>query len=107
MWDYDAFPVWAEAGPFGWQGMVSPERLPVSTGLREELQQWSDEWTAAMWGEAGPDSKTWKAPSASTLDAWDSKGRVLLLRLRDELGQAFVVGYMDEKSGKVEWPDSA
>jgi hypothetical protein len=107
MWDYGAFPVWAEGGPFGWQGMVRSEQLPVSTRLREELQQWSDEWTAAMWGEAGPDSKKWKAPSKETLSAWDSKGRLLLGRLRDELGQEFVVGYMDEKTGEVEWPDSA
>ena len=107
MWDYGAFPVWAEGGPFDWQGMVRPEQLPVSPWLREELQQWSDEWTAAMWGEAGPDSKKWEAPSKDTLSAWDSKGRVLLGRLRDELGQRYVVGYMDENTGEVEWPDSA
>jgi hypothetical protein len=105
MWDYDAFPLWTVPGPMGWQGMVPPERLPISTPLRDELQEWSDQLSAAMWGTHGPDSKKSKPPSETAIAAFDARGRELLRRLREELGDRFVVGYQSEITHQVEWPE--
>jgi hypothetical protein len=57
-----------------------------------------------LWEADGPDSKKSKALSEDGLRAWDAKGRVLLERLRAELGQEYVIGYMNETTGDVEWP---
>ena len=104
MWDYDAFPVWS-VGHREWQASV--ESLPISESLRAALQRWSDEWTAAMCGDHGPDSSRWRAPSEEKRAAWDAKGRKLLAQLRAELGPDFEVGYRNETTGEDEWPGSA
>ena len=101
MWDYDAFPVWQVDG-LG--GMLAPEALRLSAGLTGDLQRWSDDWTAAMWGDKGPDASGWAPPPTETWAAWDRRGRRLLTRLRPELPRDWVVGYMNESSGEIEWP---
>ena len=59
MWDYDAFPVWQVHGP---GGMLAPEALRLSARLTGDLRRWSDDWTAAMWGDKGPDAPGWGHP---------------------------------------------
>ncbi|CAO5246896.1 hypothetical protein [Frankia sp. AgKG'84/4] len=41
MADYYAFPLWAE------DGMLSPEELPLTDALRDELDLWSADYTRA------------------------------------------------------------
>jgi hypothetical protein len=99
MWDYAAFPVWAVPSDDSWQWSV--ESLGVSDSLRNDLQQWSDDWSAVMWGEKGPE--TAKPPTEEVFQAWDERGRTLLTRLRRELGARFEIGYFNEKTDQVEW----
>ena len=102
MWDYDAFPVWSVAD-HGHQASVP--QLPISGELAKALQAWSDEWSAEIWGEHGPDSPKWRAPSDEARSAWDARGRALVERLRAELGSDAEVGYFNEDTGQVEWPE--
>jgi hypothetical protein len=103
MWDYTAFPLWRVADGHGpWS-----DELRLSDDLRHELQAWSDQWTEAMWGDHGPDQPGWESPSDEMFAAWDHRGRELLERVREELGPQFTVGYRNERTHQVEWPDTA
>ena len=104
MWDYDAFPVW----PAGRRSRFAVLPLPIPPALRDDLQAWSDEWTGVMMAAlrtALPHADSYVAPAGDVVKAWDERGRVLVQRLRDHLGPAFVVGYHGLTYGEVEWPD--
>lgn len=92
MWDYDAFPLWV-ARPFGW---ASSTDLPLPDDLREELQRWSDELTAVMWGPTGPDAPGFN-PDRSAAAALDDRGRLLARRVRAALSKDWVVTYFGER----------
>jgi hypothetical protein len=57
-----------------------------------------------MWGDKGPDAPGWAPPPTEVLTAWDRRARRLLSRLRAELPRDWVVGYMNESTGEIEWP---
>jgi hypothetical protein len=102
MWDYTAFPLWYVEHPCGGDPQVPSDELALSSDLCRELQAWSDEFTDLAWAEP-PCSKP--VPTTVVLD-WESRGRELVARVRDELGPRFVVGYFNEQAGEIEWPDS-
>jgi hypothetical protein len=101
MWDYSAFPLWAveEDG-----SQFSTGNVKISDGLRRDLQQRSDDWTAVKWGTDGPE--TAEPPSTEVFEEWDTRGRALLRRLRNELGSQAEIGYFNEATGEVEWRDA-
>ena len=103
MWDYDAFPLWSTGRALGEQ--INVDLLPLSTELRDELQAWSDEWTGLVCGEHGPDAPGWKGPTTEQHRRWDEHGRQVLARTRAELGPKYVVGYFNENTHEIEWPD--
>lgn len=91
MWDYDAFPLW----PRG-RGTSRFGPLPLSLGLRRDLQQWSDDWSARMMialRTLGPDRGSYEPPSQEEFDRWNERAPALLARVRSELGPGFVVDY--------------
>jgi hypothetical protein len=99
MADYHAFPVWFVDKYMG--AGVGPDELGLSASLACDLHTWSDEYTDAMYRAPDLDS-----PKAATLDAsWNERGRALLARLRGELAGDYVVGYFDDDTGRIEWPD--
>lgn len=104
MWDHGAFPLWS-VDRFAASGSPLRDRLPISETLRQDLQAWSDEWTATVWRAGGPAVPGWQPPSFAVVDDWDARGRALLGRLRAELGLGFVVGYRNPKTRQDEWPD--
>jgi hypothetical protein len=103
MWDYTAFPLWYLGPNPG--NYVGPMERHVSESLAMALQAWSDEWTTVMWGTNGPDAKDWKPPPAARQAVWVRRGRQLLAQVRCELGPDFEVGFFDEETAEVEWPD--
>ena len=72
MADYSAFPVWGDGE------MVSPERLPISRGLRDALHAWNEEWE--QWLDTDPDP--------AVVERWLAEGRQLTARLDVELRAA-------------------
>jgi hypothetical protein len=102
MWDYDAFPLWEVDDEEPW----GDDAFPISGQLRKDLQAWSDQWTAAMFADGGPTVPGWTPPRGDTFRPWDEKGRQLLRRVREELGPNFIVGYFNEKTEEIEWPQN-
>jgi hypothetical protein len=105
MWDYMAFPLWAVVGDDGRPWVI--DELELSDSLRRDLQQWSDDWTEAMLPGEGPSAPDWQPRSEDDRAAWDSRGRDLLERLRAEAGEQYDIGYFNERTGAVEWPNRA
>lgn len=93
MWDYDAFPLWVDAG---WKGQASSDAVPVPEPLKDRLQAWSDEMTALMWGPNGPDAPGWDGPNRDDLDRLNASGLHLAVRVREALDQSWKVLYFDE-----------
>lgn len=96
MWDYMAFPLWEQEDDWDVDELLS-------SGLRQELQAWSDEWTDAMWGDEGPDADDWRPPLDELLSAWEQRGRQLWMAVQQELGPDYQVGYVSEVTGETEW----
>ena len=93
MWDYEAFPLWV-AHPLG---EASSANLPIPDDLRDELQLWSDELTAVMWGPKGPDAPGFE-PNRDVLSALDDRGLLLARRVRAALSAEWLVSYFSERS---------
>jgi hypothetical protein len=87
MWDYAAFPVWGRPG-----ASVDLDRA-IDAHLRNDLQDWSDRVTEAMWGASGPDVPGWEGPSDQVVDGFNAEGRALTRRLQDALGPDATVVY--------------
>jgi hypothetical protein len=103
MWDYMAFPLWAVVGDDGQPWSI--DDLELSESLRRDLQRWSDDWTDAMLAGEGPTSPDWKPPPDDDRATWDRRGRDLLAKVRTEVGNAYEVGYFNEQTREVEWPE--
>lgn len=93
MWDYDAFPLWV-AHPLG---QATSSNLPLPDDLRAELQRWSDDLSAVMWGPKGPDAPGFE-PDRDAVAALDDRGLSLAKRVRSALDASWVVTYVSERS---------
>lgn len=93
MWDHDAFPLWMDVGRIG---QTSSSRVPIPEPLKHELQAWSDEMTALMWGPNGPDAPGWDGPDRDDLERLNAAGWHLALLVRKALDQSWKVIYFDE-----------
>jgi hypothetical protein len=86
MADYQCHPLW-EANP-GVYGDISPESLPISLALREQLQAWARQYDATLDiddpASSGFDSK-------QSADNFVADGYGLLAKLKQELGPEFQV----------------
>jgi hypothetical protein len=94
MADYSAFPVWdiSGTGPFGWQFMVNPETLPISSRLRADLWAWA---------------AVYENPSRrQSLKEWYAQGRRIARDLEAELGPDCEVVFSDEKGEEESIPNS-
>ena len=97
MWDYGAFPVWSVPDGSGWQGSLTDLEIPET--LRRDLQAWSDEWTAAVWGDHGPDHPKWRPPPDEVRQAWIARGQGLTQELRAVLGPDYEIVLVDCDEG--------
>ncbi|CUU53656.1 hypothetical protein Ga0074812_101154 [Parafrankia irregularis] len=84
MADYYAFPLWTG------DGMLSPEALPLTDGLRDELALWSAEYTRTL-SDNGYD---W--PNEQVQADWNGRGYALAVRVAQELGPSYEVVFFDE-----------
>jgi hypothetical protein len=111
--DYGADPLW-EA--HGWGGMVSLDGLPVREGTRRDVREWARRWEQMATQEMAADAsaagmvETRAEPvSPQEWDDLERDGRAVWLRLRDDLGDEWVVGWVGfaETGRQVEWSPGA
>ena len=69
-------------------GNIDPDDLPISERLRQDLAQWA-EWYDSMLNLSNPAESGF--PDDSAKEEFKRKGLELAERLRDELGDRFVV----------------
>ena len=91
MADYGAFPLWG--GKNG--GMLLPDALPLSDGLRDELIRWSDDYDRIL------RTNGYEWPSEQVMTAWNRRGLGLARRVARELGASYQVVFFDEPNGRV------
>jgi hypothetical protein len=94
MWDYEAFPLWADH-----------EENRLSAGLRADLQRWSDELTELMSASLGAGGNL----DGSAVEPLVTNGRRLAERVAAELGPETQVTYFNEltrESERIEPPPS-
>ncbi|MCK9878669.1 hypothetical protein MXD59_23380 [Frankia sp. Ag45/Mut15] len=89
MADYYAFPLWAEGG------MVSPEALPLTDVLRDELALWSADYTRILIANG----YSW--PSEQVQADWNKRGYALAIRVARELGPSYEVVFFDELRQRI------
>jgi hypothetical protein len=88
MWDYDAFPVWMID-----DGVGVGASHDIDVGLRDDLREWSDRVTDAMWGPNGPDAPGWSGPGEEVVAGFNHEGEALATRLEQNLGAGAIVEY--------------
>jgi hypothetical protein len=93
MWDYEALPLWVDTG---WIGQASSHAVPISKDLQDELQAWSDQISALMWGPKGPDAPGWDGPDRTDLERLNDDGLRLAVRVREALDNSWAVVFFDE-----------
>lgn len=93
--DADSFPVRGDIGD------AAIAALPAV--LVAELRAWRDEF----WAERPlPEALDEEVPQPSERFAeWDSVGRSLRERVRKALGEGFIVGYFNQDTDEIEWPN--
>lgn len=84
MADYDAFPLWPEAG------------LLLSDELRRQLVQWGRDYTDTL------RSNGYAWPSTAVQTHWNERGRRLAARVQHELGTDYEVVFFDEATSTTE-----
>ncbi len=93
MWGYEAFPLWVDTG---WIGQASSHAVPFPEDLQDELQAWSDQMSALVWGPKGPDAPGWDGPNRSDLERLNDDGVRLAVRVQEALDNSCAVAFFDE-----------
>ena len=88
MADYECSPLWeqTEAG----MDNVDPEDLPISQGLRDVLNAWAQRYDDTLDRD---DPRRSGFSNAEAEVAFNADGRVLLDRLKAELGQEYTLTF--------------
>jgi hypothetical protein len=111
--DYGADPVW---DAHGMGAMISLDGLPVREQTRREVREWARRWEQMAKRQMAADdfaAGMAKAPAESVSqqewDALERDGRAVWLRLRDDLGDEWVVGWASfpDTGRQVEWSPGA
>ncbi|MBV1829697.1 hypothetical protein HNW77_01505 [Komagataeibacter sp. AV436] len=102
MADYACYPLW-HAGPRAGEGDFDPATLPISDGLKKDLDAWRCEFDAILdWNDPGGPNTGFETPD--TRDAFDRQGTELAARLQSELGTQYRVSVQPCGSGYVRNP---
>lgn len=94
MADYDSYALWDEDNIDN----LNPDELPISEELKKSIHKWEDHYDSTLNRENPADSGF---TSDDELGAFEREGRDLWRRLREELGDGYVVKYFSQESGLV------
>ncbi len=86
MADYQCHPLW-EASP-GTVDNIDPEKLPISTALKERLNNWAHDFDSTL-DLDDPAMSGFKSEEQEAV--FKNEGQVLGSQLQHELGNAFTV----------------
>lgn len=89
LWKNDA----SEVGP------IDLDSMPLTEGLKHDLQAWADAYDKTLNQEYPPDSGF---PSPAEEAAFEAEGQRLWRELRRELGPEFDVVYFNQQQHRVE-----
>lgn len=95
MSDYNCYPLW-EIRPSGARN-VSPQEIPISDRLRQELLTWADQYDATL-NREDPVSSGFVSQEAE--EAFEEEGLRLWKALREELGESAEVSYFSQLNQK-------
>lgn len=97
MAEYQCFPLW-DVGMTG-PDNINPETLPISAALAKDFQRWADRYDLTLDQTYPPDSRF---ESAEAHSRFVTDGRLLARRLKDEMGNAVKVSYVNDLSRELE-----
>jgi hypothetical protein len=97
MADYECFAIWDE----DLIDNINPDDLPISDELKSRIHQWEDAFDITL-NRQDPANSGFS--SIEALQRFDDEGKDIWYRLRNELGDQYVVRYFSPKSRKVVEP---
>lgn len=111
--DYGADPIWDVQGK---RGMVSLDGLPVCEEIRRDVREWAKRWEqmakqemAAEGSSAGMTDTLAEPVQRHEWDALERDGRAVWIRLCEDLGDEWTVGWASftDTGRQVEWSPGA
>ena len=94
MADYECFPLWGVDRV----GNVDPEDLPLSDETKSWLERWAEAYDQTL-NRQDPLSSGFATQQDE--DAFESEGKALWNKLKDELGSAYHVLYYSQRESKL------
>ena len=91
MADYQAFPLWGDAGP------ADPAELGLSNDLIDALTAWGTTYTRTL-NQEDPRKSDFSSPAAA--EEFVETGKMIAQAVARELGPAYRVTYFDDSEGR-------